>query len=269
LVAISVSDARYSQAVIVPCLTAALLYLDRHRIFRSVRPALKPAVPLLAIAGTLIGLGLGVVPPSVQLCTSILGLAIAFVGLFILCYGTAAFDAARFPLAFLFLGVPLPSAFMERVSQALQVTSADMAHVLFRAVGVPVFREGFMFTLPGQIIEVAEECSGIRSAIAFLITAILVGYLFLRSMWRRIAFVAVAVAVSIVKNAVRIVVLSTAGKYVGVDLLNSSLHHEYGGAVFSALALAIIAPVLYLLRRGETAAVSSGAGAQAVVRSGV
>lgn len=36
---------------------------------------------------------------------------------------------------------------------------------LFRVSGIPVFRDNYVFILPGITIEVAKECSGIRSSL--------------------------------------------------------------------------------------------------------
>src|SRR5207247_10603443 len=76
-------------------------------------------------------------------------------------------------------------------------------------------------------------------------------HLLLWAGWKKLALVVIALVVSTFKNAVRIVFLARAGKYLGVDLLNSSLHHRYGGTVFSVVGLAILIPVLVLLRRSE------------------
>jgi exosortase len=82
-----------------------------------------------------------------------------------------------FALAFLFFAVPLPGAILNRFIYALQAAFAAVAEVLFDWTGVPVLREGFIFRLPRMSIEVARECSGIRSSIALLVLAILVSHI--------------------------------------------------------------------------------------------
>jgi exosortase/archaeosortase family protein len=54
----------------------------------------------------------------------------------------------------------------------------------------------------------------------------------------------------IVKNGVRIVTLTLLASYVDPGFLYGRLHHE-GGVVFFLLGLALLAPVLWLLERGE------------------
>jgi hypothetical protein len=56
-----------------------------------------------------------------------------------------------------------------------------MTYARFKLFGVPVFRQGFRFSLPGVEIEIAKECSGIRSSVALYNTGLLIGHVFLPS----------------------------------------------------------------------------------------
>ncbi len=84
-----------------------------------------------------------------------------------------------------------------------------------------------------------------------MITRILAGYVFLRSRWSRVWLIVFAAFVGVFKNAVRIVFLSAMTVSSNQDFLNSRLHHQYGGMVFACLALAMMVPFIYLLRRSE------------------
>jgi exosortase len=169
---------------------------------------------------------------------------------FAFCYGTRAFRQALFPLGFLLLVVPLPETALAAITRFLQTASADMTHSLFQLVGVPVFREGLEFSLSNVRIEIAEECSGIRSSTALLIAGAIAAYLFLRSVWARSILILLVIPTLIVKNAVRIVTLSTLASYVDPNFLHGSLHHRFG-SVFSLVALALIVPSLLLLQKME------------------
>jgi exosortase/archaeosortase family protein len=58
------------------------------------------------------------------------------------------------------------------------------------------------------------------------------------------------VLIAMFKNSIRIVTLSLLGNYVDPVILTSSLHRE-GGTPFFVLALLLLAPILFLLRRSE------------------
>jgi exosortase len=109
-----------------------------------------------------------------------------------------------------------------------------------------------MFSLAGIQIEIASQCSGIRSSLALVIASLLAGYLMLRSGWRRAVLLAAAVPMAVFKNGVRIAVLSLLAVHVHPKwLISSDLHHE-GGIVFYTLALLLLAPLLWALRRNDS-----------------
>jgi exosortase len=114
-----------------------------------------------------------------------------------------------------------------------------------------VLREGFVFHLPRFNIEVAEECSGIRSSMALLILALLVAHFRLRSFWKKALFMACGLFLMILKNGIRIVSLTVLAMHVDPSFLYGKLHHQ-GGVVFFLLSLLLLAPLLWLLQRGES-----------------
>jgi exosortase len=121
---------------------------------------------------------------------------------------------------------------------------------IFKALGIPVFREGFVLTVPGVAIEVASECSGIRSSMALLITCLLAAYLYLRTSWKILFFALLVIPFSIIKNGIRIATLTLLSLYVDPSFLRGNLHRD-GGFVFFLLALAIMFPILRLLEKSE------------------
>lgn len=171
-------------------------------------------------------------------------------GAFIFAYGIKAFTAALFPLVFLVFMIPVPAFIMEKIIVFLQSGSTECANFLFWISQAPYYREGFVFHLPGMSVEVAPECSGIRSGLALFITALLAGYLFLNVWWRRVILVLCIFPITMIKNGIRITTLTLLGTYVDPRILQSSLHRE-GGIPFFILALFLMAPILYLLRRSE------------------
>lgn len=239
-----------SHVILVPFVTIVLLYQNRRAILDSVEWSPK-AGALIVIAGLLtplVGRTLG--GGADRISVEVAGLVIVWVGGFLFCYGTAAMQAAMFPLAFLAFAIPLPHSILDSATHALRLGSSTLVAHLFSLTGTPFFREEFVFTLPGVVIEVAQECSGIRSSIALLLTGSLACHTFLTRWWTRALFVACIVPVAMLKNAVRISSLSLLAIHVDPGFLTGQLHHE-GGFVFFLLGLAMLAPVLALLRRSE------------------
>ena len=65
--------------------------------------------------------------------------------------------------------IPIPGLIMDKIIYALQVGSTEGSEGLFIFTGVAFQREGFVFHLPGFSVEVAEQCSRIRSSLALFI----------------------------------------------------------------------------------------------------
>jgi len=99
-----------------------------------------------------------------------------------------------------------------------------------------VAQDGVLLTIPGLTLQVAEECSSIRSSSMLLVTTLVLAQLLLRSPWRKIALVAFAVPLSVAKNGLRIYTLGMLATRVDPEYLNGRLHHQ-GGILFFAAAL--------------------------------
>jgi exosortase len=146
--------------------------------------------------------------------------------------------------------VPIPDFVLNQAIFWLQSGSAEVSHAFFELMGVPVLRNGFIFSLPGVNIEVAKECSGIRSSLALFITSLLAGHLFLRSTWTKVVLALITLPLLVIKNGIRIVTVTLFSIYVDPGFLTGSLHQQ-GGILFFLVALAFLTPVLRLLQTSE------------------
>jgi exosortase len=244
----------YSHIVLIPLVSIYLFYQKRKAIFSGQEYSLRAGTSL-SLMGVLLYLGgrFWGIKLNQNDFTSIIALsAVVFInGAFILSYGVQAFKVALFPLLFLVFVIPIPSALMGAFISFLQMGSTEFTNLLFRATGVPFLREGFIFHLPGMSIEVAKECSGIRSSLALLITAILAGHMFLTTVWKKVLLAILIVPVTMFKNGIRILILTLLGTYVDPRWLTGSSLHRDGGIVFFVLALLLMAPILFYLMKSE------------------
>ena len=260
LARLSVQDDRYSHILLIPLMTTSLFYLQRKRIFTFTRYDPSKGVPLLVVGIVLFFLAQSrffTLDRIDHLSVIVLAVILVWMAGFLVCYGAQCFRAALFPLLFLLLMMPVPTVALDKIVVALQNGSAVMTYALFNLLGVPVLWQRFKFSLPGVEIEIAKECSGIRSSLSLFITSIFAGYLFLQSNWRRVSFSLFTVPVVIFKNAVRIVTLSCLGVYVDPGFLHGKLHRN-GGLPFSLVSLAILVPLLVALQKGEPGPIKQG-----------
>jgi exosortase len=252
--AMDTANTHATQIIAIPFISAGLIYMNRQNIFRNVSYCILPGVLLMAIGfgqlvvGTTVGMKMETANYLAVMASAIV---VLWLGGFLFIYGAAAFKTAIFPLLFLVFCIPIPIPVLNKTIDILRLGSTNMAYVILKLSGTPILREGFVFRLPNLSIEVAPECSGIRSGISILISGLLAGHLFLRSYWKRIALVLIAVPVLIFKNALRIGTLSYLAVHFDPRILTSELHRE-GGIPFFVLGLLLLYPVLAVLMKSES-----------------
>jgi exosortase A len=133
-----------------------------------------------------------------------------------------------FPLLFLLFAVPFGEIF---VGPLIELT-ADFTVAAVQATGIPVLRNGTRFELPTGSWSVVEACSGVRYLISSITLGSLYAYLTYRRAARRLAFVALSVAVPIVANWLRAYLIVMIGHTSGMTMATGVDHLIYGWAFF-------------------------------------
>lgn len=249
----------YSHIVLIPLVSGYFMYLKRKELFFNSGNSYGLSGPaiVLPMGGIILyfyamtmDLGLNEGDYSSLITFSAL---LFWIGGFILFYGMKAFRVAIFPLLFLAFMIPIPSILMEKIIYFLLIESAEITHLLFGLLHIPVTREGFTFQLPGLSIEIAKQCSGIRSSLALFITSILAAQYFLQTGRKRIILILSVAPLAILKNGIRIVTLSLLGIYVDEKFISQGFLHKSGGFVFFIPSLILLGVILLLLRKSERA----------------
>jgi exosortase len=243
----------YTHLLLVLPVSVALIVVGSASRMRQAEPNFRFGSALLGLA-VLIGF-VGWIRPGnsgddLQLSLYMLAVVTWWIGAFICFFGTRISRTYIFPLCFLLWMVPLPEFVVGRIVSLLQQGSASAAHMLFTAAGVPVAQDGVMLSIPGLKIEVAKECSSIRSSLMLVVTSMVMAQLLLRTAWGKTLAILAAIPLSIVKNGVRVFTLSMLTIYVDPGYLNGRLHHQ-GGLVFFLLALGVEFALLCLIGRLE------------------
>lgn len=253
LYAYSRANASASHVVLVPLVCVALVLQRRREIFARPQTNWHWGFGIV-LAGIVLGIWVRLTQPvsanSDGLALLVAPLVVTWVGAFLLVFGSNALWAARFAAVFLVFTVPVPTVLLDGFTELLKRGSTAAVSALFTLTGTPFHREGFVFSLATLAIEIADECSGVRSSVALLLTSLLAGHMYLKTGWKKGVLALAIFPISVFKNGVRIVSLSLLATHVDPSFLVGRLHHD-GGVAFFLLALAMLLPVLQILRRSE------------------
>jgi len=254
LVSYAVATDLHSHIVLAPAVSGWLLWRDRERLRVPLRTSAAGAAICGVGGGVLLMLAAGVWGPELSgsdthavFAGSYLALLVAGAFLFL---GGGWMKEAAFPVCFLVFMIPLPEGAVDWMEHILMAASAEATNWLFELSGIPVIRTGQIFQLPGMTLEVAQQCSGIRSSWVLFITAVLASYLFLGTNWRRVLLVAAVIPLGILRNGLRVVVIGMLCVHKGPQMIDSWVHRQ-GGPLFFGLSLVPLFALLAWLRRNE------------------
>jgi exosortase len=244
----------YTHILLIVPLSIALIQLQWRSLPKPLESSATAGSLLLAgalLIGGFARWGAPGMAEDVRLWLAMIALVTWWIASVVFCFGLRTFRSFLFPLCFLFWMVPIPAAALDWIIPFLQNESAASARVLFWMAKVPVTQDGTILDIPGLSIEVARECSSIRSSLVLIVMTMVLAHLFLRSWWRKAVLIAAAIALAVAKNGLRIFVIAELGTRVDPGFLDGKLHHQ-GGPVFLAIAVVMVIVLIWILRRGES-----------------
>jgi exosortase C (VPDSG-CTERM-specific) len=253
----------YSHVFLIPLVSLYLAWLKQEQLQSKIEnqkskiaPSLFLAAGALSAAASLaLGSQLRLAPVD-ALSWNMLSFFLLFVAACGFCLDAPRLRLLAFPIGFMIFLVPFPVAVRDGIEAFLQHTSADAAAMFFSLVGTPYVRQDVAFQLPGFSLQVAPECSGIRSSLVLFITSLVAGQLFLRRPWKRWLFALAVVPLGILRNGFRIVTIGELCVQIDPNFINSPIHHR-GGPVFFVISMAPFLLLLWWLRKSEKLKVES------------
>ena len=221
-------DGNYSHGFLIVPIAAYFVWERRHRLAAApLRPSWFGLVVLaFGIAVLLAGLW------GSELFLSRVALLPVIGGIVWFLYGWQHLRILWFPLAFLFLMIPIPAIIFNQIAFPLQMFASKVGESAISAAGIPVLREGNVLILAHTTLEVAEACSGIRSLVSLITLGIVFGYFMDPRMWVRALIVISAVPVAIIANGARVAGTGMAAHWIGVEAAEGFFHQFSGWIVF-------------------------------------
>ena len=129
-----------------------------------------------------------------------------------------------FPLTFLLFAVPMGNSL---ISPMMDFT-ANLTVEMVKLTGIPIYREGLLFTLPTGNWSVIEACSGVRYLIATFTLGTLYAYLTYQSNVKRIIFITLAIIIAAIANGIRAFGIVMIGHFSNMKYGVGGDHTFYG-----------------------------------------
>lgn len=174
-----------------------------------------------------------------ELFTQRLAFVIALFGVVLYLGGTRWVKILLFPLLLLLFMIPIPEIIYATLTLKLQMIASSLGEMLITAMGIPVFRTGNVLHLPGQNLDVAEACSGIRSLLALGFLSLIYAYFADRRVWMRWALLIATVPIAIIANGIRVAVTGWLSQ-INPKFAQGAYHELEGYIVFIVALIALL-----------------------------
>jgi exosortase len=246
-----VGSADASYGLVMVGVALAVAWNRRAMLTRTAR-ADSGALPLALVVFGLLACVLGQLAADVFVTRT--SFIVVLAGMIGFVAGRTALRALAAPLLFLLIAIPLPALIVNAVTLPLQFVASRFAEAALAAASVPVFRDGNLLLLPSGTLEVAQACSGLRSAISLTAIAIVLAWSLtpndgLRGAARRIALAASAIPVAVVMNGLRIAATGVAVESWGPAAARDPWHELMGWLTFVA-SVGVLLAIRRVVARG-------------------
>ena len=239
-----VDSAEYSHGLLIPPITAFLIWQQKDRLERMPFPGSWWGVALVLAGGAVLVLGqFGTVFVLVQYAylITLYGLALALLG-------GPAFRLVAMPMLILSFMIPLPQFVLANLSTQLQLISSALGVDFMRLFNVSVFLEGNVIDLGGYQLQVADACSGLRYLFPLMTLGFLMAYFYKGALWKRVLLFLSSIPITVLMNSFRVGTIGVMVEHWGIGMAEGFLHEFQGWMLFMASAGLMLGEIAVLNR---------------------
>ncbi|MBW2072850.1 MAG: VPLPA-CTERM-specific exosortase XrtD [Deltaproteobacteria bacterium] len=222
------SNDDYSHGLLIVPIAGWLVWRKREELGQAaVRSDWRGLLLLLAAVGIYVVGELGA-----ELFTTRLSMLVFVLGLTWMLYGAEVLKILRFPLAYLFVMLPLPGFIYRNITFPLQLHSSTWSVDLLHTLGVSAYREGNIIDLGFAQFQVAEACNGLRFILPLFAFGLLMAYLGQKSFWKGALLILATIPIAMLANVLRISGTGVAAMLVGTRAAEGFFHSFSGWLIF-------------------------------------
>jgi len=207
----------YTHGYLILLLSLWLLARDRERLAATpVHPEPLALIPLALMSVAWVWFWRAAIQELQLLLLPLILIAALFSA-----FGRRMARAAAFPICVLYFAMPL----WGDINGIVQALSAKVTGALLWTTGIPAYMDGDFVRLPAGSIEIARSCSGLHELIVGLALAAIFGKLSGEPWRRRLQWLGLMGALSLMVNWVRIFTVVIAA--YETDMRSSLVKHHY------------------------------------------
>ena len=227
----------YSHGFLILPVSLYLVWGKRVDLARyPLRPSFGWGLPILLGSGLLLLVG----ETGGLVSLSSISLIGTIAGILLVLTGKPIVRALAFPLAYLFLMMPVLDEVIAPLHWPFQLLTAQMAVKFLQLLGLPVVVEAELILLPNITLEVARVCSGVSSLLSIIAIGLPLASIALTTRRSRVLLIVSAVGIGVAANWIR-VALAGSWAYFGGEVLHGPFH------IFQGMFVAWVAIAALLL----------------------
>jgi exosortase len=203
-----------NQMLIAPLVVIGLFWWKRKELLNQPMRLWWPGLLLVGLGLMLHIAGYRIQQPRV----SIVALFVGVYGLMALAWGPKLVRASVFPFFLFMFCVPVGRQ-AQMITVPLRILVARIVEWIAKVFHMGVLRQGTqLIDAQGHFqYEVAAACGGIRSLVVITMVAIVVGFVTVRSVPKRLVLIALAAPLAVAGNVIRLMLIIIAAKIWGQD----------------------------------------------------
>lgn len=183
---------------------------------------------LLGMLLHILGIAVQSFPPSQ------VGMITIIQGIVLYAFGRSTYRLLFFPLAYLFLAIPLPPSFSVLLTGPLRVLSASVASRGLALLGVDVVHRGTILSFPSGTLSIVNACSGLQSMLTLCIMSLPIGYLTQKSFRGKTVIFLASIPLGLAANVLRVMAASLLFVRFGEKYAHGFPHTAIGMAIVLA-----------------------------------
>ena len=221
------ADSAYYHCMAVPALAGWLLWRRWERLRGE---ETKPWLPGFALLAFGLLMYLGYARTGVRMAAGV-AFPVILAGIVGAVYGSRLLKIASVPIALLIFAVPFPEHAIGMVAMPMQKISAVITGKVAPLLGLDVVQQGINLDLHGFSFVVAQECSGMHSLVALLLTGVVLVELSQLHKYRKVLSIVIIPPIVLLANVVRLTVVLLLGEYLGPELALGVMVHGFSDII--------------------------------------